>query len=101
MPAKIDIKLVYQAIIDKMAKDGRSDFKLYYQDFVRLVKGASIASSKNAIETLWYQLLDSEVNLNKGYLDIVIVSRATLETVLNPSAHTHSYTHTLSHTEVA
>lgn len=101
MPAKIDINLVYEAILDKMAKDGETDHKYYFPEFVRLVKGSAIASSKNAIETLWYQLLDSEVNLNKGYLDIAIVTRASLERVVNPSAHTHTYTHTLSHTEVA
>lgn len=100
MPSKIDIRLVFEALHDKMGAIGEKQQRLTEGDFSRLVKGAGIASSKNAIETLWFQLQDSEVNMYKGRMNIAVVDLARLTAVLSPVAHTHTHSHTLTHTNV-
>lgn len=98
MPSKIDINRVYEAISDKMRRTGKTQLSIRRDSFTRLVKGASIASSKNAIETLWFQLLDSEINLYTGPCEVAIVDFAGVESMIRPEGPLA--THTLSHTSV-
>ena len=101
MPSKIDIRLVYEALHDWVEASGKAQKRITEQQFTRIVKGASIASSVNAIDTLWCQFLFSDANVYKGNADnLGIVDLARLNAILNPHVLTHSLTHSLSHAEV-
>jgi len=95
MPAKIEFAKAAEAVYDVLARQNRTAVRLTRPEFFEMIRGAGIASSKDALRTLWAQAKYSPWNIYDGPLDMVLVSVPDLgREVMQGGVYTYTHTHT-------
>ena len=97
MPSKISFKKAEEALYECIKDKSTPYYRMTREDFYDVMRGQGIASSKDALRTLWAQARFADWNVYSGPLStIVLVSIASLGEEVRPrgGVYTHIHTHT-------
>lgn len=96
MPSRISFRKAEEALYECI-KDKSTPYRMTRDDFYDVMRGQGIASSKDALRTLWAQARFADWNVYEGPSStIVLVSIASLGEEVRPKGgvYTHIHTHT-------